>query len=57
MDSDRAICRAYGRLALLGLLVKRGVFLINKEGRIVKIWEGNPPPSTVLEALQALTRG
>lgn len=54
MDRDKAICSAYGRLALLGLLVKRGVFLIDKAGKIAQIWEGNPPPSAILEAIKSL---
>ncbi len=56
VDGEKAICTAYGRLALLGLLVRRGVFLIDKRGAIAKIWEGNPSPSGILEAIKALPK-
>jgi peroxiredoxin Q/BCP len=54
VDTKSSIAQAYGRSALFGLFIRRAVFLIDKQGKIAQIWEGNPAPERVLEAIEAL---
>ena len=54
VDTKSSIAKAYGRSALFGLFIRRAVILIDKQGKIVQIWEGNPAPAKVLEAIKAL---
>ncbi len=54
VDKGSEICKAYGRSALFGALVKRAVLVIDKAGRIAYAQPGNPPPSEILAALSNL---
>jgi peroxiredoxin Q/BCP len=54
IDKGRKIAAAYGCVMALGLMVRRAVFVIDKEGRIAAYWQGNPAPVEVVEALRRL---
>jgi thioredoxin-dependent peroxiredoxin len=51
-DTGGSIAKAYGCKALLGL-IKRTVYVIAKDGRILYAQRGNPAPSEVAEAVKA----
>jgi peroxiredoxin Q/BCP len=53
VDANGAIAGSYGCRALFGI-VKRTVYIIDRQGRVVWAKRGNPPPSEVLKALHDL---
>jgi peroxiredoxin Q/BCP len=57
-DTDKKVVAEYGSLANYGVMkfAKRNTFLINPEGKIVKVWTGVDPAhhsADVLAELQA----
>ena len=53
VDAGGEITLSYGCRALLGI-VKRTVYVIDRQGRVVWAKRGNPPPSEILTALHTL---
>jgi peroxiredoxin Q/BCP len=56
-DSDKKVVAEYGSLANYGLVkfAKRNTFLINPEGKIVKVWTGVDPAHHSAEVLAELS--
>lgn len=55
-DADKAVCRAFGALNLLGY-AKRVTFLIGRDGRIARVWPHVSPRGHSADVLGALARG
>ncbi len=53
-DEGGKIAAAYGCKGFLGLMIKRTVYLIDKEGKIRYAERGDPPVSEVLAVLKGL---
>ncbi len=54
-DQDKKVVSKYGTLADNGMMSKRDTFLINPEGKIVKVWTGVDPTVHSQEVLAALS--
>ncbi len=52
-DTKGEIARAYGCRALFGI-VKRTVYVLDRQGQVVWVERGNPAPGEILKALRAL---
>ncbi|MCA1814156.1 MAG: peroxiredoxin [Halobacteriales archaeon] len=52
-DVDKALCKAYGALGLLGV-AKRVTYLIAPDGRIARVWQRVSPAGHAREVLAAL---
>ena len=57
-DQDKKVVKEYGSLANYGVIkiAKRNTFLINPEGKIVKVWTAVNPSKHSAEVLAALHR-
>ena len=53
-DPDGRVCKAYGALALLGLLVKRRTVVIDENGVVRLVFDSPMPGKHVEEALKTL---
>ena len=53
-DQDKEVVKKYGTLSDNGMMSKRDTFLINPEGKIVKVWTGVDPNVSSQEVLEAL---
>jgi len=53
VDTDSAIAGSYGCRALFGI-VKRTVYVLDRNGKVAWVKRGNPAPDEVLQALHAL---
>ena len=54
VDEGRKIAADYGCRAMFGL-IRRSVYLIDKQGRVAFAERGNPTPQSLLKAIQSLT--
>jgi peroxiredoxin Q/BCP len=59
-DTDKSIIDAYGAREVLGVVAKRRTFLIDREGRIARVWpkvkvEGHV--EDVISVIQSLEKG
>jgi thioredoxin-dependent peroxiredoxin len=57
-DTDKKVSQQYGSLTnlLVAKMAARNTFLVNPDGRIVKVWTGVSPASHSDEVLSALTQ-
>jgi peroxiredoxin Q/BCP len=57
-DTDKKVSQQYGSLTnlLVAKMAARNTFLVNPEGRIVKVWTGVSPAGHSDEVLSALTQ-